>query len=576
MQRHFVVLASLLAAACATGQQVETPSSAAIAAAVAPAGPATDPDAVRAAVLRRDRAALAPALVDSDPAMRAAAVRGLGQLQLPGDAAIVQALLGDVDEAVRREAAVAAGLIGLSWEPLVPEARDALAAAAAAALVKEETPAARSALVWALGRTGGAAAAPALLAVLDGDEDVPAALTSIGLLARYHGAGAGASAAVADRAFDPDPATRAAAAFALIHLRDPAREELLSALVRDGDPQVRAFAARALGEVTRRPSLLEALLGDPVAIVRVEAARGLLAAAAHSRQAGVKRRADLTMEASFAEALHRSTAALALQLRRGRKAEALQPLVLLLRGDLPTAAAAAAMDGLAGNAGLASLHCGAAAALDRARGRVEALRACAPSVDPALVARLEAAIPGRAEGAAEARETGDGTRAAAAQRQPAPPSEPAPLRLPPQDGAGDVVLHTTSGTVRITLDDEAAPIAAANFRNLVDRGFYDGLTFHRLEPGFVIQGGDPRGDGEGGPGFAIPCENGPAPYARGTVGIALDGKDTGGSQFFITLARAPHLEGRYTAFGRVTEGMELLETLLPGDEILRAVLQQTP
>jgi cyclophilin family peptidyl-prolyl cis-trans isomerase len=86
-------------------------------------------------------------------------------------------------------------------------------------------------------------------------------------------------------------------------------------------------------------------------------------------------------------------------------------------------------------------------------------------------------------------------------------------------------------------------------------------------PDFVVQGGDPRGDGEGGPGFTIPCEVSTRPYLRGTVGMALAGKDTGGSQFFVALSPQPHLDGRYTIIGTVVSGMEALDGLVEGDPL---------
>ena len=102
---------------------------------------------------------------------------------------------------------------------------------------------------------------------------------------------------------------------------------------------------------------------------------------------------------------------------------------------------------------------------------------------------------------------------------------------------------------------------------LARQGFYDGLVFHRVEPGFVVQGGCPRGDGNGGPGYALRCEITRRSYARGSVGMALSGKDTGGSQFFITLAPQPHLDGGYTLFGQVAAGMDAVDKLRPGDLI---------
>ncbi|MFN7135525.1 MAG: peptidylprolyl isomerase, partial [Myxococcales bacterium] len=112
-----------------------------------------------------------------------------------------------------------------------------------------------------------------------------------------------------------------------------------------------------------------------------------------------------------------------------------------------------------------------------------------------------------------------------------------------------------------------------NFAHLVRRGFYDGLTFHRVVPAFVAQGGDPRGDGTGGPGYTIRCELNPRSYGAGTVGMALSGKDTGGSQFFIAHTPQPHLDGRYTVFGEVVDGLDVALRLVEGDRIERAVLE---
>ncbi len=133
-------------------------------------------------------------------------------------------------------------------------------------------------------------------------------------------------------------------------------------------------------------------------------------------------------------------------------------------------------------------------------------------------------------------------------------------------------LKTRHGTIEIHLDVVEAPLTTASFVALARRGFYDGLTFHRVEPGFVVQGGCPRGDGNGGPGYALRCEITRRPYARGSLGMALSGKDTGGSQFFITLAPQPHLDGGYTLFGQVAAGMELVDKIRPGDVIERVTV----
>ncbi|MBP1601179.1 MAG: Peptidyl-prolyl cis-trans isomerase (rotamase) - cyclophilin family, partial [Acidobacteria bacterium] len=107
------------------------------------------------------------------------------------------------------------------------------------------------------------------------------------------------------------------------------------------------------------------------------------------------------------------------------------------------------------------------------------------------------------------------------------------------------------------------------FIRLAQSGFYNNLTFMRVVPFFVIQGGDPRNDQEGGPGYTLRCEVNMRPFERGSVGMALAGKDTGGSQFFITLSPQPHLDGGYTCFGRVISGMQAADRIIPGDVIRR-------
>lgn len=132
-----------------------------------------------------------------------------------------------------------------------------------------------------------------------------------------------------------------------------------------------------------------------------------------------------------------------------------------------------------------------------------------------------------------------------------------------------VYIDTDKGTIEMELDVLDAPLTADNFIALVRRGYFDGLTFHRVVANFVVQGGDPRGDGDGGPGYSIRDELNQEPYVRGTIGMALAGRDTGGSQFFITHSPQPHLDARYTVFGRVVAGMEVVDRITQGDVIKR-------
>ena len=115
-------------------------------------------------------------------------------------------------------------------------------------------------------------------------------------------------------------------------------------------------------------------------------------------------------------------------------------------------------------------------------------------------------------------------------------------------------IDTSKGTIQFELAVLDAPRTVANFIALVRRNYFRGVQLHRVVPDFVVQDGDPRGDGQGGPGYTIRDEINQRPYLRGTVGMALDWADTGGSQFFITHSPQPHLDGRYTVFGQVVVG----------------------
>jgi cyclophilin family peptidyl-prolyl cis-trans isomerase len=142
--------------------------------------------------------------------------------------------------------------------------------------------------------------------------------------------------------------------------------------------------------------------------------------------------------------------------------------------------------------------------------------------------------------------------------------------------APQVPVETSRGTFVVSLNPEQAPGTVLNFLALVRRRFYEGVRFHRVVPGFVAQVGDPTGTGFGGPGYMVRCEVSEERYQRGSVGMALAGPDTGGSQLFITVAAQPHLERRYTLFGRVTEGMEVVDSLQQWDHIIRIRIQREP
>ncbi len=131
---------------------------------------------------------------------------------------------------------------------------------------------------------------------------------------------------------------------------------------------------------------------------------------------------------------------------------------------------------------------------------------------------------------------------------------------------------TSKGSFVIEFLPEDAPLTVDNFMQLAKKGFFNGQTIPRVVPNFVIQAGDPRGDTNGGPGYQIRCEINEVPYERGTVGMALSGKDTGGSQWFVTHSPQPHLDGGYTVFGHVVRGMEVVDNIARGDIIRRVII----
>ncbi|VVB52787.1 Cyclophilin type peptidyl-prolyl cis-trans isomerase/CLD [uncultured archaeon] len=136
------------------------------------------------------------------------------------------------------------------------------------------------------------------------------------------------------------------------------------------------------------------------------------------------------------------------------------------------------------------------------------------------------------------------------------------------------ILETTKGTIKFELYETEAPITTKNFIDLAQKGFYNGLTFHRVIRGFMIQGGCPKGDGTGGPGYTIRDEFHPKlKHTKGAVSMANAGPNTGGSQFFITEAPQPHLDGKHSVFGQVREGQNVVESIKKGDKIIKVTIQ---
>ncbi|MFC5403871.1 peptidylprolyl isomerase [Cohnella soli] len=133
-----------------------------------------------------------------------------------------------------------------------------------------------------------------------------------------------------------------------------------------------------------------------------------------------------------------------------------------------------------------------------------------------------------------------------------------------------IIKLATGQQVELELFDEDAPNTVANFEKLANEGFYDGIPFHRVIPGFVAQGGCPNGNGTGGPGYTIPCEHNKNKHERGSLAMAHRGPNTGGSQFYIVYSPQPHLDGVHTVFGKVASGMEHVDAL-KGQEKMESI-----
>ncbi len=399
--------------------------------------------------------------------------------------------------------------------------------------------------VRALGQIADPKAVPALVALArlrDLDDNVRletiAALGQIG--------GKAAVETIVDHVATPWPPLRAAAFRALASVDPESFFTVLSGLDLDPHWSVRAEQAglfAGLDPVRALPAIrLRWADPDP----RVKAAALTALAAVKAPDLGAQVTAAL---AADAEGLR--TAAIGILAR-----EKLPDAAALLRAaydrgkqDAGFDARAAALDGLAG----LGLDAARATLVDALGDREWAVRRKA--ID--LLRKLD---PSADVSAARPAPTGRDREAYAAASLVAPPFSP------------QAYVETSRGRFQIELDVINAPLTAHNFVTLARKGFFNGVALHRVVPNFVVQGGDPGGDGEGGPGHAIRDELSDVPYLRGTVGMALSWADTGGSQFFVTHGPQPHLDGRYAVFGRVVAGMEVVDALRRWDVIERVLI----
>ena len=380
---------------------------------------------------------------------------------------------------------------------------------------------------------------------------------------------------------------RAGAAYALSRLpkggANGLQQPLLEAL-RSADPWARALAARAWGRQGLPAEGLARAFDDPDWRVRVEAARGL--ATAPGAVALLSFTAPRQTSPHVLVALFEAAAQLG--------PEALPALSLASPDPVVRCASAQARDRIRKQLIDTPLCDGQGDW--RSRARTGALAAELGLLEPARAAMQDpdGRVRGAAAGAAGPllsaelhRLLADPDRYVVEEAQgalakdsssPAVQNVPA-LVVPPEarsaPAARRLRLRTSRGELLVDLRPEVAPLTSSALAALAGRHFYDGLTFHRVVPDFVVQGGDPRGDGDGGPapGWAIPDEHSPLRFLRGTLGIATSGPETGGSQFFLCHSPQPHLDGRYTIAGQLASGDDVLDALEPGDTILAATAE---
>ena len=395
--------------------------------------------------------------------------------------------------------------------------------------------------IRALGKIGDAAAAPALIALAQA-RNIPAPLRLEVVTALGGLSGAGVGDVLIDLLGDRDPLVRAAALKSASTASADDFVTILSGLDPDPDWHVRASLAALLGTLPRQSALprLTSMLKDSDQRVTAAVLTSLV-------KLGAPGVGDILLDhLKSDDAVVRAAAASGLgDTRLPAGAQALPAAYQFALRDTTYVARAAI---------------------------IEAFSKYGITVSRSL---LDAALTDK--------DWAVRVRAAALLRQSDPAADadsrirPAPTRMAPDAYKVSTLVNpavstqafidTDRGTIQIELAVLDAPLMVDNFVALVRKGFFTNLTFHRVVPDFVIQGGDPRGDGEGGPGYTVRDELSERAYLRGTVGIALDWADTGGSQFFITHSPQPHLDAKYTVIGRVINGMDIVDQMQQNDVI---------
>ena len=485
---------------------------------------------------------------DPDPLVRRAATYSLARLRMARGAKVLVDALGDPDVAVRTVAL--RGVSRALTDSAGLDARDV--AGRVGALVSDRDPHVRVNALRALASFRDSGLAAVALPLLT-DRDVNVAVqaeTTLGVLG-----GSRAKAALEERLTSAVFALRRQAAIGLAQADSAAGVTAGAALAHETDWRWRSVAAETFGAAKDRAGL-EAELGDPDGRVVAQALQTLERIVADSDARASARARELLRHP---DAAVRSVAADLL---------ARHPTVADV-DQLSDAYERAARDSFddARLSAVAALAAIAAIGPDARAAVAARFVARVPRADDYLVRRLAveklpdaAAVWGGVSPIVTGRTLDDYRDVARRYLLPARQGRAAPR----------VTLETDRGRLVVELLPAEAPLTVAAFLSLADRRYFDGSSWHRVVPNFVVQDGDPRGDGWGGPAFVLRDEINPVRYEAGTVGMALSGPDTGGSQFFITHSPQPHLDGTYTVFARVVGGRDVLDRISQG-EFIRSV-----
>ncbi|HYN40939.1 MAG TPA: peptidylprolyl isomerase [Thermoanaerobaculia bacterium] len=490
---------------------------------------------------------LAAALEDGDAGTRRSAAWALARIPRPGSEEVLRGLLDDIDPEIAAWAARGLGLLedDRSEPQLVELATGAASGPAIQALLALDRLAARGPAAAGAGATKGVAMARAR------DANPGVAAAALTLLRRFGGE---APARELLATVVAEGGRRGGVALASLAMGDADRALALAyPLGGPGPLDLRLGAAAALPLLPseRLAPWVDALLADPAARVRMEAISHLPRDAAHSLSSRlVKALAD--PDGSVRAAALDVTVPLA----SGPGADAaVQPAwraayasaLASREADLVASALDAAASLAEGGCALLAARRDNADDQIRARARRLLVEKCGE--DPGTFSRRP--FDTRFSGADYRR-----------------------LAQLAESGRLIATVSTTRGSFEAELISREAPMTAESFASLARKGFFDGTTIHRVVPDFVVQAGDPRGDGTGGPGYALRDELNPLPYVRGRVGMALSGADTGGSQWFVTLSRQPHLDGGYTVFGDVIAGMDVVERIEQNDRLVSVRIRE--